>query len=112
MSLGQVAQNDISRTAIYFVETGKAKPSLETLQLIATRTNKPLDFFLGEGAALGEAALAEIERLVAVGDNAGAVAAAETLIAVTADLRTQSHAKLSAATALVRLSQPVRARSY
>src|SRR5437867_13275868 len=51
LSLGQVARSDLSRTAIYFVETGKAKPSIETLRLIAERTNKPLEFFLGQGAA-------------------------------------------------------------
>src|SRR5439155_20883237 len=52
LSLGQVARNDISRTAIYFVETGKAKPSSETLRLIAERTNKPLDLFLGHSEAV------------------------------------------------------------
>src|SRR6266478_8574962 len=46
LSLGQVARDDISRTAIYFVETGKAKPSRETLELIAERTGRPVDFFL------------------------------------------------------------------
>ena len=46
LSLGQVAGRDISRTAIYFVETGKAKPSMETLKLIASRTGRPLDYFL------------------------------------------------------------------
>src|SRR5258708_8768672 len=46
LSLGQVARGDISRTAIYFVETGKAKPSIETLKLIAERTGRPLDYFL------------------------------------------------------------------
>src|SRR5579859_6009325 len=46
LSLAQVARGDISRTAIYFVETGKAKPSIETLRLIAERTGKPLDYFL------------------------------------------------------------------
>ena len=38
LSLAQVAGDAISRTAIYFVETGKAKPSMETLKLIAERT--------------------------------------------------------------------------
>src|SRR5213075_458775 len=52
LSLGDVARNDISRTAIYFVETGKAKPSIETLRLIAERTNKPLDFFLGQSGGV------------------------------------------------------------
>src|SRR3977135_281871 len=46
LSLGQVAGTDISRTAIYFVETGKAKPSMETLKLIAPRPGRPVDFFL------------------------------------------------------------------
>src|ERR1700693_3250624 len=46
LSLAQVAGSEISRTAISFVETGKAKPSLETLKLIAERTGRPIDFFL------------------------------------------------------------------
>src|SRR5579872_5131944 len=71
LSLGQVARADISRTAIYFVETGKAKPSQETLELIAERTGQPLEFFLsGEEGPLNAAArIAEIERFLATGDN-------------------------------------------
>src|SRR6266704_4686866 len=71
LSLGQIAREDISRTAIYFVETGKAKPSIETLQLIADRTGHPLDFFLvGEdgGHLLPAVKLAELERLMAIND--------------------------------------------
>lgn len=78
LSLGQVAREDISRTAIYFVETGKAKPSIETLTLIAERTGKPLDYFLADAAAPGSdhlAGMAELERLLATGDVDGAVAA-------------------------------------
>jgi len=111
MSLGQVAQGDISRTAIYFVETGKAKPSMETLQLIATRTRKPIDFFIGEAGASDETALAEVERLVATGDNAGAVAAGEALVARVSDRRVLANARLAMAMALVRLGQGLRARS-
>src|ERR1700730_7527030 len=51
LSLGQVAGNDISRTAIYFVETGKAKPSMDTLKLIAARTGRALDRRLGRDRA-------------------------------------------------------------
>jgi tetratricopeptide (TPR) repeat protein len=79
LSLGQVALGDISRTAIYFVETGKAKPSMETLQLIAQRTGRPIDFFLeaDAGRTRAEAHLLEVERFLATGDNAGAAAAAD-----------------------------------
>src|ERR1700738_4893666 len=78
LSLGQVAGTDISRTAIYFVETGKAKPSMETLKLIAARTGRPLDYFLLRPSTMeprSTAGSAEIERLIAEGDAAGALVA-------------------------------------
>src|SRR6266516_7182525 len=96
LSLGQVARGDLSRTAIYFVETGKARPSIETLRLIAERTNKPLDYFLGQGTAAGmdpESALAEMERLLSIGDAAGAAQAAGELIAVASDPRSVACAR-------------------
>src|SRR5450759_2475189 len=52
LSLAQVAGDEISRTAIYFVETGKAKPSMETLKLIALRTGRPLDYFLSKPSTM------------------------------------------------------------
>src|ERR1700681_43060 len=67
LSLAQVAGNELSRTAIYFVETGKAKPSMETLKLIAARTGRPLDYFLTPKATPGPRSTAgteEIERLI------------------------------------------------
>src|SRR5436190_771545 len=115
LSLGQVARNDISRTAIYFVETGKAKPSIETLRLIAERTNKPLDFFLGQSGGVSvdpAAALVEIERLIATGDPAAAVEAADRLVAATSDARVAAHARVHLSLAHIRLGHPVRARSH
>jgi tetratricopeptide (TPR) repeat protein len=112
LSLGQVAQQDISRTAIYFVETGKAKPSIETLRLIATRTNKPLDYFLGEtSAAEGELAVAEVERLVVVGENAEAVAAGEALLAKSPTARVTALARFWMSNALIRLARPAEGRA-
>ena len=52
MSLAQVANGLVSRTAIYFVETGKSKPSMETLRLIAERTGRPLDYFLARPSTM------------------------------------------------------------
>src|SRR3989442_10128515 len=52
LSLAQVANGAITRTAIYFVETGQAKPSLETLKLISERTRRPLDFFLARPSTM------------------------------------------------------------
>jgi tetratricopeptide (TPR) repeat protein len=113
LSLGQVAQGDISRTAIYFVETGKAKPSLETLQLIATRTNKPLDFFLGEAPAEeDQMTVAEIERLVQVSENAEAIATGEKLLAKSPAPApaVAARARFFMSHALIRLGRPVEGR--
>src|SRR5256886_9777922 len=113
VSLGQVARNDISLIAIYFVETGKARPSIETLRLIAERTNKPLDFFLGQSGAVGvdpAAALVEIERLIATGNPAAAVEAADRLVDATSGVRVAAHARVHLSLAHIRLGHPVRAR--
>src|SRR5487761_443095 len=88
LSLGQVAGTEISRTAIYFVETGKAKPSMETLKLIAERTGRPLDYFLSRPStteARSSATTAELERLVVTGDPKGALAAGEALLVAERD---------------------------
>src|ERR1700682_5649230 len=80
LSLGQVAGTEISRTAIYFVETGKAKPSIETLKLIASRTGRPLDYFLSRPSTMearSTAVTAEIERLITARDPAGALSAGD-----------------------------------
>jgi tetratricopeptide (TPR) repeat protein/DNA-binding XRE family transcriptional regulator len=113
LSLGQVAGTDISRTAIYFVETGKAKPSMETLKLIASRTGRPLDFFLSKPSTMeprSSAGTIEIERLIVAGDHADALSAAESLLAVERDPEIAARIKFLMATAHLRLAQPVRAR--
>ena len=113
LSLAQVAGSELSRTAIYFVETGKAKPSIETLKLIAERTGRPLDYFLMRPSTMdarSTASTAELERLITAGDAAGAVGAGELLLAAERDPDTTARIKYLIATAYLRLSQPVQAR--
>jgi tetratricopeptide (TPR) repeat protein/DNA-binding XRE family transcriptional regulator len=113
LSLGQVAGTEISRTAIYFVETGKAKPSMETLKLIASRTGRPLDFFLSRPSTMevrSSAGTVEIERLIVTGEHTAAIDAAETLLAVERDPEIAARIKFLMATAYLRLAQPVPAR--
>jgi len=112
LSLGQVARDDISRTAIYFVETGKAKPSVETLQLIAERTGHPVEFFLEDGAERTGSAvrLLELERLLAQGDNLGAIASGKAALAHRPDPETEARINLLMSMAHNRLAQPVLGR--
>jgi len=63
LSLGQVASGQISRTAIFLAESGKTRPTLPTLQLIASRTGKPVEYFLEGNAAGGAAMRPDLNRL-------------------------------------------------
>ena len=63
LSLGQVASGQISRTAIFLAETGKTRPTLPTIELIATRTGKPIDYFLEEHAAAGVHSRPDLDKL-------------------------------------------------
>src|SRR5216684_8230352 len=113
LSLAQVANGAVSRTAIYFVETGKAKPSMETLKLIAERTGRPLDYFLSRPStteARSTANTAELERLVVTGDPKGALAAGEALLSGETDPGMLARIKFQMATAHLRLGHWVPAR--
>lgn len=113
LSLGQVAGDAISRTAIYFVETGKAKPSMETLKLIAERTGRPLDYFLARPSTLeprSTAGTAELERTIASGDLTGALAVGQAMLAEQHDPDLLARIKYLTSTAHLRLAQPVQGR--
>jgi tetratricopeptide (TPR) repeat protein/DNA-binding XRE family transcriptional regulator len=63
LSLAEVASGEVSRTAIFLAETGKTRPTLPTIQLIAARTGKPLEFFLDPDGFEGVAAGPDLDRL-------------------------------------------------
>jgi DNA-binding XRE family transcriptional regulator len=50
LSLAKVAGNELTPMAIHHLESGRSRPSMATLMLVATRTKQPLSFFL-DGAA-------------------------------------------------------------
>src|SRR5207302_2845329 len=52
LSLAQVASGEVSRTAVFLAETGKTRPTLPTIQLIAARTGKPVEYFLEDSEAV------------------------------------------------------------
>ncbi|TMD52426.1 MAG: tetratricopeptide repeat protein [Chloroflexi bacterium] len=82
LSLAGVARGDLSRTAIFLIETEKSNPTLPTLELIADRTGKPLDYFLDDEVPVPTGSpidYLEIEQLLA-GE------ALERAIEVTAEL--------------------------
>ncbi len=76
LSLAQLGKGHVTAPAIYLIETGRTRPSLPTLEHIARRTGKPVEFFLAEptGAAdETQASLITLEALVADGRHQEAV---------------------------------------
>lgn len=113
LSLAQVANGAVSRTAIYFVETGKAKPSMETLRLIAERTGQPLDYFLSRPSTMEPRSsqnTLEVELLLATNDPEAALATGRALLADGQDPDTTARTRYLMAYALLRMAQPLEAR--
>jgi tetratricopeptide (TPR) repeat protein len=85
LSLAQVAADQLSRTAIHLIENDRVKPSLETLRLIARKTQKPIEFFLLDPDGQPELTepqreLRELERLTLIRDFDAVVKLGLTLV--------------------------------
>jgi len=76
LSLAQLGRGRVTAPAIYLIETGRTRPSLPTLEHIARRTGKPVEYFLAEPAGAadeGQASLIALEAMVADGRNHEAI---------------------------------------
>lgn len=107
LSLAAVAGDQLTRAAIHRVENGLARPSLATLQLIATRTGQPLSYFLADDGKTDLDPASELERLAGRGEFARVVAQADEILARPAaryDL--EARALYWRGEALVRLTRP------
>src|SRR5712671_1843878 len=90
LSLAQVGKGHVTAPAIYLVETGRTRPSLPTLEHIARRTGKPVEFFLADPGGTtdtSQTALADLEALVGDGRYKEAISLGESML----DLGTSAH---------------------
>jgi tetratricopeptide (TPR) repeat protein len=68
LSMAQMAGTDLTRQAIFLIEAGKTRPSMRTLELIASRTGKTVQSFLLNnplpgGPRAADARLGELQAL-------------------------------------------------
>jgi tetratricopeptide (TPR) repeat protein len=73
----------VTAPAIYLIETGRTRPSLPTLEHIARRTQKPIEFFLADPdgpADNSQTGMLMLEGLVAAGRDEDAVRQGEALL--------------------------------
>jgi tetratricopeptide (TPR) repeat protein len=83
LSLAQVGKGHVTAPAIYLIETGRTRPSLPTLEHIAHRTGKPVEFFLADPSGATDDTqirVAELEAMVADGRFPEAIALGQSLL--------------------------------
>jgi tetratricopeptide (TPR) repeat protein/DNA-binding XRE family transcriptional regulator len=114
LSLAQVAGSDVTRAAIHLIESGRAKPSLPTLELIARRTGKPLSFFMPDGVVVDgpktppelQSRVSELERLSLSRDDESVLKLSEWLIERGLSRADEAQVRLLAGQARVQTKRP------
>ena len=112
LSLAQVGKGHVTAPAIYLIETGRTRPSLPTLEHIAQRTGKPVEFFLADpGGTTDEtqAALADLESMVADGRYNEAIELGRSLLNLGTSAYRLGRIRYFLAMSYISLAQPDKA---
>lgn len=112
LSLAQLGKGHVTAPAIYLIETGRTRPSLPTLEHIARRTGKPVEFFLAEPAGAADDSqtrVIELEAILAEGRPAEAIALGESLLDRSSSAFRLGRIRFVLAQACLAASQPERA---
>lgn len=117
LTLAEVAGGMVSRTAIHLIETGRTRPSLETLTQIARQTHKPIEYFLLTPDSLPEYTerqneVRELERLTAVRDFQRVIGAGHALLEKRCDAELTALAHFHVGQAYCRLVRPTEALEH
>src|SRR5215469_1151385 len=114
LSLSELAGGEITRAAIHQVETGKMRPSMRTLELIARRTGRPVSFFMvgQEGSEEQQASRDEVSRLVDTARYRDAVALGRRMLAGNPQPGIEADVQFAVGRALVRMVDGTRAAHH
>lgn len=119
LSLRALAGGQLSANALHLIEQGRSRPTLPTLRLIAERTGKPIEYFLGPGQREAlrielqreqQTALEQVEVALRQERFAEALAMIAEMLDHLSTNRDRGLAQLYAAQAHIRLAQPELAR--
>ena len=115
LSLAQVAGSDLTRQAVHLIETGKVRPSMRSLQIIARRLGvSAISFQLptDAGAEVPHRRAAELERLCERQRFADVVELANHLLAEDTSTYLQAFAHVYLGRALAHLARPDEALAH
>ncbi|HEY1456563.1 MAG TPA: helix-turn-helix transcriptional regulator [Candidatus Dormibacteraeota bacterium] len=112
LSLAQVGKGHVTAPAIYLIETGRTRPSLPTLEHIASRTGKPVEFFLADPAGTaddGHIAVADLEAKIADGQYEQAIVLGNSLLSLGSSAYRLGRIRYFLAMAHLQLAHPEQA---
>ncbi len=119
LSLAKLAGPDLSRGAIYLIESGRSRPSVATLKLIASRTRRPISFFVDSEAALEPQVsrpfaitVGTAERLCIAGRLEEAVNHCEAVLGDVIDPYAEARLRVCLGRATLGLGRPEEARLH
>jgi tetratricopeptide (TPR) repeat protein len=114
LSLAKVGKGCVTAPAVYLIETGRTRPSLPTLEHIARRLGKSVEFFLADQSGSPDdtrAGLIELEAMVAEGRHTDAIAHGEDLLRLSSSAHRLGQLRFLLAQSYLALAQPDRAAS-
>jgi tetratricopeptide (TPR) repeat protein len=114
LTLSELAGREVTRQQVHHIETGRARPSMRTLSWIASRTRKPLAFFLADASSPRPQieryrSVDKLEAMVLAEEWEQVLPFAERLLSELDDHRGRAEVRLCAAQACCALGQPSRA---
>jgi tetratricopeptide (TPR) repeat protein len=111
--MAQLAGNDVTRQAIFLIEAGRTRPSMRTLEMIASRTGRPAESFLvARGAApanrrdLGDSRLMDLQALCLQQQFDRCVRLGIPMLSEPLPPRLEAHVRHYVGQALVRSGRP------
>lgn len=114
LSLAQVGKGCVTAPAIYLIETGRTRPSLPTLEHIAFRTGKSVEFFLADQSGNTDqttTGLIDLEATVAEGRYKEAIGLGEQLMNLSSSAHRLGQLRYLVAQAHLYLGEPDKAAS-
>jgi tetratricopeptide (TPR) repeat protein len=114
LSLAKVGKGCVTAPAVYLIETGRTRPSLPTLEHIARRLGKSVEFFLADQSGSTDetrTGLIDLEAMVAEGRHMDAIVLGEELLKLSSSAHRLGQLRYLLAQAHLRLGKPENAAS-
>ncbi|TME57600.1 MAG: tetratricopeptide repeat protein [Chloroflexi bacterium] len=109
LSLAQVGKGHVTAPAIFLIETGRTRPSLPTLEHIARKTGKPVEFFLADPSGMSDEThdgLVELERMLLDGREHEVIELGERLLSLGSSAHRLGHIRYKIAQAYLATGKP------